>query len=249
MVAVAIISFHQRKQPVEKAVLAGKIPVERIDDACERILAVKEKMGFFEEQEEVAMTPELKQEISDFTSMVAQRDLCLQCNNTNLLPLDPKKIKNVAILCFSHTDYFSEALNVMKGEFEKRGMKVRLQRRVASYEEMQEISDENDLIIYAAYVAPHAPMGGSGLFCDECKALFYALTAGREKSIGVSIFSPYVYYDYFESMDTYIHSAIQKKLKRPLGKHSLEKFLSMESSPTKSLGRNKRSLTQKRQFK
>lgn len=71
---------------------------------------------------------------------------------------------------------------------------------------MHEISEENDLIIYAAYVAPHAPMGGSGLFCEECRALFYALTEGREKSIGISMCSPYVYYDYFISMGTYIHT-------------------------------------------
>jgi beta-N-acetylhexosaminidase len=191
---------------VESAVKKGKIPMARIDDACERILRVKEKMGFFEEQDEVEMTKELKSEIEQYCYDVAENALCLQCNNNNLLPLDPEKIKSVAILCFSHTDYFSESLNAMKTEFEKRGIKVRLQRRIASYEEMQEIADENDLIIYAAFVAPHAPMGGSGLFCEECRALFYAHTAGREKSLGVSMHSPYVYYDYFANMDTYIHT-------------------------------------------
>lgn len=196
---------------VEKAVLEGRIPMERIDDACQRIMDVKEKMGLFDEQEEIVMTPELREEITRFGYEVAESALCLQCDRQNLLPLKSEKIKSVAILCFSHTDYFSEDLRIMKGEFEKRGIKVRLQRRVASYDEMQEIADENDLIIYAAYVAPHAPMGGSGLFLEECRALFYALTAGREKSIGVSMCSPYVYYDYFISMDTYIHTFSRSK--------------------------------------
>lgn len=196
---------------VESAVKKGKIPMERIDDACERILKVKEKMGFFEEQEEIAMTKELKKDIGDFCKDVAENSLCLQCDNQKLLPLDSEKIKSVAILCFSHTDYFSESLKSMKSDFENRGIKVRLQRRIESYEQMQEIADENDLIIYAAFVAPHAPMGGAGLFCEECRALFYAHTAGREKSLGVSMYSPYVYYDYFVNMDTYIHTFSRSK--------------------------------------
>ncbi len=191
---------------IERAVKDGRVAEDRIDDACQRILDMKEKMGLFAPREEIVMTPELRQEILGFNTKAAENALVLQCDKTNLLPLDPKKIKKVAIICSSHSDTFHEEMHVMKEEFERRGIQVHLQRRLTSYEEIQKISDENDLILYLHFVKTHMPMGGSGLFCEECAHFFFALSEGKEKSIGVSMWSPYIYYDYASNMDTYIHA-------------------------------------------
>lgn len=193
---------------IERAVNDGRISMERIDDAARRVIDMKDKMGLFEENqpEEMVLTDELKAEIREFNRKAAEGALVLQTNSSNLLPVDPKTVKNVAIICLTHHAPFFKNLEDMKAEFERRGMKVRLQRRIDSYEEMHEIAEENDLIIYASYVAPHAPMGGSGLFCEECGALFFALNEGKEKSIGVSMGVPYVFYDYFVNMDPYVHA-------------------------------------------
>ena len=191
---------------IEKAVKDGRISEARIDDACARILNVKRKIGLFDDACEVEMNDTLKKEITDFNTSATEHSIILQCDKNNQLPLDKNKVKNVAILAFSHSDQFITDLEAMKGEFEKRGINVRLQRRIESYDQMREISNENDLIIYASFVVPHSPMGGSGLFCDECRALFYALSDGKSKSIGVSMGSPYVYYDYFVGMDTFVHA-------------------------------------------
>ncbi len=191
---------------IEKAVKDGRIAESRIDDACRRILNLKEKLGLFEEIEEVPMTQELYQKTVAFNKKAAENALTLECDLNKMLPMDPAKVKNVAIICSCHVDSFFKELEVMKEEFERRGMKVRLQRRLSSYEEMHEISEENDLIIYASYVMPHKPMGGSGLFCEECETFFFAFTEGLEKSIGVSMGSCYVYYDYYMNMNTYVHA-------------------------------------------
>ncbi len=196
---------------IEKAVKDGRVSEERINDACERILNLKKKIGLFDNAVDVEMDETLKNEIARFNALAAERSLVLQCDKNNLLPLDKDKIKNVAILAFSHSDQFHIGLEAMKSEFERRGINVRLQRRIESYDQMREISDENDLIIYASLVLPHSPMGGSGLFCDECKALFYAFTDGKEKSVGVSMGSPYVYYDYFIGMDAFVHTMSSSK--------------------------------------
>jgi len=196
---------------IEKAVIDGRISEERIDDACERILNVKRKIGLFDDVCEVEMNDTLKNEITAFNTSATEHSIILQCDKNNILPLDKDKVKNVAILAFSHSDNFLSELEEMKKEFEKRGINVRLQRRIESYDEMNEISNENDLIIYTSYVVPHSPMGGSGLFCDECKALFYAFTSGKSKSVGVSMGSPYVYYDYFIGMDTFVHALSNRK--------------------------------------
>ena len=53
---------------------------------------------------------------------------------------------------------------------------------------------------------PHQPMGGAAFFGDECATFFYAFTKGLEKSIGVSLGSVYVYYDFYENMKMFAHA-------------------------------------------
>ena len=181
---------------IEKAVKDGRVSMERIDDAARRVYEMKVKMGLWDDPEEVVMTEELRQEIRDFNRKVSEKALVLQCDNKNQLPFDASKVKNVAIICSSMHDPFFEWLNSMKEEFERRGMNVRFQRRLSGYEEIEEIAAENDLIVFATYAMPHAPMGGLGLYGDECATYFFALHAGKEKSVGVTFGSPYIYYDY-----------------------------------------------------
>ena len=42
--------------------------------------------------------------------------------------------------------------------------------RPRSSEQMEKIDEESDLIIYASYLMPHAPMGGSSFFGDDTVA-------------------------------------------------------------------------------
>jgi len=191
---------------IEKAVMDGRISMERIDDAARRVVDMKAKMGLFDDPTEVVMTEEIRQEIRDFNKKVAEKALVLQCDTNKQIPLDPAKIKNVAIICSTHHAPFFDWLQAMKAEFERRGINVRLQRRLETYPEITEIAEENDLILYASYTMPHQPMGGLGLYAEECATYYFALHAGREKSIGVSFGSPYIYYDYCNNFPTYIHA-------------------------------------------
>lgn len=191
---------------IEKAVKDGRVSEERIDDAARRVYEMKVKMGLFDDPEEVVMTDELRDEICDFNRRVAEKALVLQCDNNKQLPLDANKIKNVAIICSTHHAPFFDQLQTMKAEFERRGINVRLQRRLGGYDEIEQIANENDLILYVSYTAVHAPMGGMGLYAEECATFFFALHSGEEKSIGVTFGSPYIYYDYCNNFNTFIHA-------------------------------------------
>ena len=190
---------------VEKAVKDGRISESRIDDACSRVLAMKEKRGLFNEPEEV-IYDEILEKISEFNKAIAENAITLECDIEKRLPIDKTKIKNVAIICSAHADVAFESLETMKKSFEKRGMNVHLQRRISSYEEMDKLDAENDLLIYAGYLAPHAPMGASSFYGEECETFFYAFTKGKEKSIGVSLGSVYVHYDFYTNADTFVHT-------------------------------------------
>ena len=191
---------------VEKAVKEGRVSEERINEACRRVLEMKKKMGLFEAYEEVAITPEFTAEVVAFNQKVCQKAITLECDEDNRLPLDAAKIKNVAIVCSTHTESIFDALDAMKAAFEKRGMQVTKIRRILSDAEMERIDKENDLIIYASYIMPHAPMGASSFVGDECATFFYAFTKGLDKSIGVSLGSVYVYYDFYENMKMFAHA-------------------------------------------
>ncbi len=193
---------------IENAVKDGRIPESRIDDACQRMLDLKEKIGLFEEgywdppytaEDVVPHTREINRQI-------AKRAITKVCDRQNLLPVDKSKVKNVTIVCSTHVDRFLDDLQCMKKCFEDRGMNVRLQRRVSSDKEMQQIDETSDLIIFAAYVAPHQPKGFMTLYDEECNTYLYAFSRGREKSIGVSMGYPHMHFEIMGNADTFINT-------------------------------------------
>ena len=193
---------------IEQAVLDGRIPMERIDDGCQRVLDLKEKLGMFEEgyydlpyklEDVVAETKRVSDEI-------ARRSMTLIRDRHQLLPVDQKKIKKVSIIVSTHTETFTKQLDALKESFEKRGIEVYMQRRLKNARELKAMSDDSDLIIYAAYLAPHAPAGALRLVGEECRTFYYAFNHGKEKSIGVSFGYPYIHYDSMENADTFINA-------------------------------------------
>ncbi len=193
---------------IEKAIKDGKIEESRIDDACQRVLDMKEKIGLFDGDH---FTPPYKSEdVTPITRKVnkeiAEKSITLLYDNQNLLPLDKNKIKNVTIVCSAHIDKFFKSLDAMKKCLEERGMNVRLQRRIGSYDEMEEIDATSDLIIYAGYVAGHAPKGLPTFYGEECATFHYAFNRGVTKSIGLSMGYPYLHYDIMANAETFVNA-------------------------------------------
>lgn len=205
---VLLGTFPGAGDTIEKAVRDGVIAEERINDACQRILDMKEKLGLFEDnywdlpytlEETVAETKRVNMEI-------ARRAITKVCDRQNLLPVDKNKIKNVTIVCSTHLDSFFDQLQYMKKCFEERGINVYLQRRVADDADMDKINAQSDLIIYAAYVAGHQPKGFMTLYDEECATYFYAFTKGKEKSIGLSMGYPHLHFEIMGNADTFINA-------------------------------------------
>jgi len=193
---------------IEQAVLDGRIPMERIDDGCQRVLDLKEKLGMFEEgYYDLPYTAEdVISETKRISDEIALRSITLVRDRLQILPVDKSKVKKVSIIASTHADAFMHQLEALKASFEKRGMEVYIQRRLKSIPELKTISDNSDLIIYAAYVAPHQPLGAMRLFNEEARTFFYAFNHGKEKSIGVSFGYPYVHYDTMEAAPAFVNA-------------------------------------------
>jgi beta-glucosidase len=82
-------------------VRAGKIPEAELDEAVKRVLEAKFRLGLFENP---YVDPDYAQKITNSAEhqqlalKVAQKSIVLLKNEKNLLPLDPEKLKSIAVI-------------------------------------------------------------------------------------------------------------------------------------------------------
>jgi len=189
---------------IEKAVKEGRVSIERIDDACLRVLEMKEKLGMFED--DYTYTDDNVKEVNEYVkeanTRVAENSLSLVANKKSLLPVDKRYIKRVTAVILSYDDEQIESLKVMKEEFNKRGAEIYFKRNLYSYDEIEDISNNSDLIIYVGYL-----MRGLNNYYreDEKESFNYVMFHGSEKSIGISMGTPYLYFDHFFNFHTFIN--------------------------------------------
>lgn len=199
---------------MEKAVLSGEIPESRIDDACQRVLDMKEKIGLF--TDEPAVVKELPQDFVDgakeLNKEICERALTLICDDDKKIPLNKDKIKKVIV--FAPPQGFGDAhvemlREVLTREFKARGVeKVEVRKYIDEnkrYEakDLKPLADEYDLMIYAPMLGHGA---GSQFINNGFRTMAFSMRHGREKSIVVSFGSPFLFYDYFYQAETYINA-------------------------------------------
>ena len=90
----------------------------------------------------------------------------------------------------------------MKEEFKKRKAEFYIKRNLYSYDEIKDINENSDLIIYIGYLM----RGLNPNFREDEKESFnYVMFHGSEKSIGIGMGSPFMYFDHFHSFHTFIN--------------------------------------------
>ncbi len=190
---------------VERAVLNGELDEARIDDACSRVLKLKEKYGIFDNVEIPHATEEERNRILDnmasVANDVAKKGMTLVRNTTGLLPVKKEDIKNVKVVYIGYSERCEENLKYFREEFIRHGAKCDLQ--IGFDEKDNETLKEYDLIIYTTYIGFHAPAGGPFFFGDKCFMMRLIMTECTEKSIGVSFGSPDIFFNYFTAANTY----------------------------------------------
>lgn len=195
---------------LEEEVKCGNLSEELVDNAVRRIFAMKEKYGLFEGYPEPALP--LQEAITEAVTLTQQMSkeilsgsATLICDRHHQVPFDPKKLRKVAIICYSHVESTMTALEAMKDEFERHGAEVLLRRRLESYEDAKAIADQYDLIVYAGFIAHHAPKGAPSFYGDEFWSLRYAFVYGKEKSVGVSLGWPHIHYNFMDDADVFVN--------------------------------------------
>ena len=181
---------------VEKAVLEGRIPESRIDDACSRVLKMKERIGMFDEDFglDIEPTPELLEATAIIEQKAAKKAVTL-VKNRGILPLSKVKIKNVLIAPLSYVKEFDEAMCYTGELLKARGIAVDY---VLPEDKLSALDmDKYDVVLVASYLRAHRPIGCSGYNASHQSTLFYLQNYANDKTITVGYGSPHVYFDYF----------------------------------------------------
>lgn len=194
---------------VISAIEHGKISEERINDACQRVLDMKEKVGLFDTPK-LTVTDEIRENARALTKKTslyyAPKSITWLSRNNSLVPVKKENIKKVQIVYIGYAKNVLDNINAyVVPEFEKRGATVNVCEQILNEDHIKKIAEENDLILYFAHIAPHSPYGMGGFVMEKASQFAHILTEGAEKSICVSTSSPYIYYDWFPSADNFIN--------------------------------------------
>ena len=192
---------------LEAAVLRGDLSEERINDACRRMLDLKEKLGllnsdFVRGKNKVADIKPLTEAVS---LDIARKSLTLLRDNLQLLPVKQENVKKVCVIVYTMNEGIMNRLNPLKAAFEARGAEVTLRRSLTSWNELQEIADNNDLILYLGNLGFHNPKGKCSFYGDEFWSLRYAFTAGLEKTVAASLGYPYIHYEFMDDAPAFVN--------------------------------------------
>lgn len=191
---------------MEEAILSGEVPMERLDDALERIWNLKESLGLFNSEYscDKELSSDEKVYVKETANNVAKNSITLLKDIKGQIPFNKEEIKRVTIIGITHKEEAFNSLEILKKEFEMRGVEVFFNRNIN--EETFKNADKSDYIIYAFHNKPHQPMMYVGFGDIETLNLAALCTFGREKTIVVSFGSPYNIKIYGEAVNAYINT-------------------------------------------
>lgn len=192
---------------VERAVLAGELPESRIDDACRRVLRLKEKYGIFEQGALPHPTEEqreaIKQNIYALNRDIAARGITLAANRLGFVPVQKDKIRRVKIFYIGYSDICFENLQYAAEEFARHGAECEIQR---GYQDSDTATlKDYDLIIYATFIGFHAPAGGPFFFGEECRMMRKITAECADKTVAVSFGDTNIFFNYFPASPTFVN--------------------------------------------
>ncbi len=188
---------------MEKRILAGEIDEKLLDEAVDRILALKSEYGILDNEENSSdVDGEFFKKIAED---ISEKSLTLVKEYKGLLPLDASKEKNVLVIGVTPDDEQYKALCTLEDEFKNRGCNVTMMRNVWS-NQLEEIMDDYDLIVFALCRTTHRPIGPVDFWGDEAASIWASNCSDNSKTIVASFGSPYVYKYYNNSDTTYINA-------------------------------------------
>ena len=209
---------------LEARILRKKIPMERLDDAVQRIWKVKKEFSLLDSSQKLfsKMTEEDRKFVENTAKEVAENGITLLRGEDGYLPLDPKKTKRILLVNVSHSDK-SKLFIPTKELLESRGFEVTLQYSLG-YRDWNWRMDSLahfDKIIACFENKYFDPVGFPFLKGNEAESAWTFNMLPKDKMICISYSNPYYLKFYFQhipvlinaySSDRFMQEAVVKAL-------------------------------------
>ena len=185
------------------AVESGYVPMERLDDAVERILTLKEKLGLFgKDNHAIELTEEEHHFVDDVQQRTAEQSITLIRDKNGQFPLSPEKTKKITVVPVTHYEPALKEAELLCRELESRGFEVTYKPDGVTNDEVKEC----DKLIYALFSRSFRPIGFLDFHSKEAKKLWAYSTSGVGKTVVVSFGSPHFGEQYFQRANTYVNA-------------------------------------------
>jgi beta-N-acetylhexosaminidase len=191
---------------MEEAVKNGYISMARLDDAVNRILDMKKKLGLFEQKNIFEpLTPETERFVLETQRKTAEKSITLIRDKHQVLPIG--KAKKIVIVPITHHEPALDEALLLKQELENRGHSVDFRNyALFQFEQIKAEADSHDLIIYALFSRPFRPICFLDFHSTEAHKIANSNWYGQEKIVVASFGSPYFGSQYFERSDIYVNA-------------------------------------------
>ena len=195
---------------LEKAILSGEVPLERLDDAVNRILNVKEKLGLFEEGYTQFRLIDAKEKefVKQVQKECSEKSMTLVRDELKHFPLSPQKTPKLGIIPIVEFEPAKKEAFRIKAYFEDRGFTVDYcENELMNAQQRADFYESNDLIIYLLLSRPFRPMGFLDYTADRAAQLAAAFAPDNaaDKTVFVSLGSPYFGGQYLKHAKTYVN--------------------------------------------
>ena len=152
---------------MERRILSGEIDEKLLDAAVERIWNLKKEYGIIDGK---VFDSDEQERFFESRARVAS-EKCMTLLHNKILPVKQDNIRNVCIVGVTPDDGLYEKLTVLKTEFEAYGCQVTMRRNIWT-DELEEISKQCDLIVFALCRMTHRPIGPMDFWGDEASSVW-----------------------------------------------------------------------------
>jgi len=200
---------------LEARINKGEIPIERLNDAVQRVWALKERFGLLVTGRELIrdMTKDEKEEAETISRTISEKAVTLIRDRNKALPLSLAKDKKLLVVGVTPVsrkggDTNLKQLEAFAGQLKSRGFDVDFRHDIL-YETQgwtDNSTEKYDRIIFALARTPHAPFGPLEFFDDEAQTVWGVNAMPKEKIIVVNFGNPYNINEYFERVNTCINA-------------------------------------------
>jgi beta-N-acetylhexosaminidase len=200
---------------MEARINRGEIPLARLNDAVQRVWALKERFGILKRDRLLIreLSPVEKNKGDKTATAICEKAITLIRDRNKLLPLNPQIIKRILVVGVAPVSRKGGNHNLLELEdfakqLQGKGFNVAFRHNILY--ETQGWNDDSpqkyDCIIFALARTSHAPFGPLQFFDDEAQTVWAVNSMPKEKLIVVNFGNPYNTNEYFERVNTCINA-------------------------------------------